>query len=94
MKVEKGDKGLLAFAPVVGVAALAVLAVPLLPVLFAANPDQVSRPRASASGGCWDRLPKSSFLLASLDTYNGLVFLPLPAGLNWHSRANARRTQL
>ena len=44
MKVEKGDKGLLAFAPVVGVAALAVLAVPLLPVLFAANPDQVSRP--------------------------------------------------
>ena len=42
MKVEKGDKGLLAFAPVAGVAALAVLAVPLLPVLFAANPDQVS----------------------------------------------------
>lgn len=42
MKVDKGDKGLLAFAPVVGVAALAVLSVPLLPVLFAANPDQVS----------------------------------------------------
>ena len=42
MKVEKGDKGLLAFAPVVGVAALAVLSVPLLPLLFAANPDQVS----------------------------------------------------
>ena len=40
MKVDKQDKGLLAFAPVIGVAALAVLAVPLLPVLFAANPDQ------------------------------------------------------
>jgi len=42
MKVdnESSDKGLLAFAPVAGVAALALLAIPLLPVLFAANPDQ------------------------------------------------------
>merc|ERR1719460_1720673 len=40
MKVDQADKGLLAFAPVVGVAALAVLSVPLLPLLFAANPDQ------------------------------------------------------
>jgi len=40
MKVDQQDKGLLAFAPVVGVAALAVLSVPLLPLLFAANPDQ------------------------------------------------------
>ena len=41
MKVEKEDKGLLAFAPVALVAVGAVLAVPLLPLLFAANPDQV-----------------------------------------------------
>merc|ERR1719183_2497278 len=41
MKVEKTDKGVMAFAPVVGVAALAILSVPLLPLLFAANPDQV-----------------------------------------------------
>lgn len=34
------DKGLLKFAPVVGAAALALIAVPLLPLLFAANPDQ------------------------------------------------------
>jgi len=40
MKVEGQDKGVMAYAPVVGVAALAVLAVPLLPLLFAANPDQ------------------------------------------------------
>uniref|UniRef100_A0A7S0L765 Uncharacterized protein n=1 Tax=Coccolithus braarudii TaxID=221442 RepID=A0A7S0L765_9EUKA len=40
MKVEGQDKGIMAFAPVVGVAALAVLCVPLLPLLFAANPDQ------------------------------------------------------
>lgn len=40
MKVDQADKGLLAYAPVVGVAALAVLSVPLLPLLFAANPDQ------------------------------------------------------
>jgi len=40
MKVEKTDKGLLAFAPIAGVALAAVLAVPLLPLLFAANPDQ------------------------------------------------------
>ena len=41
MKVEKEDKGLLAFAPVALVAVGAVVAVPLLPLLFAANPDQV-----------------------------------------------------
>merc|ERR1719247_2582455 len=40
MNVEKVDKGLLAFAPIIGVAGLAVLSVPLLPILFAANPDQ------------------------------------------------------
>jgi len=41
MQVDKaGDKGLLAFAPVAGVALLALLAIPLLPTLFAANPDQ------------------------------------------------------
>jgi len=40
MKVENTDKGVLSFAPVIGVAALAVLSVPLLPLLFAANPDQ------------------------------------------------------
>ena len=38
MNVDKVDKGLLAFAPIIGVAGLAVLAVPLLPILFAANP--------------------------------------------------------
>ena len=41
MKVDKKDKGILAFAPVAGVAALALLSIPLLPTLFAANPDQV-----------------------------------------------------
>ncbi|KOO33940.1 hypothetical protein Ctob_010755 [Chrysochromulina tobinii] len=41
MKVDKKDKGLMAFAPVAGVAVLALLAIPLLPSLFAANPDQV-----------------------------------------------------
>ena len=40
MQVDKKDKGLLVYAPVAGVAALALLAVPLLPVLFGANPDQ------------------------------------------------------
>jgi len=40
MKVEKTDKGILAFAPIFGVAALAALSFPLLPLLFAANPDQ------------------------------------------------------
>ena len=40
MKVEKEDKGLLAFAPVALVAVGAALAVPLLPLLFGANPDQ------------------------------------------------------
>jgi len=40
MKVENTDKGVLTFAPVIGIAALAVLSVPLLPLLFAANPDQ------------------------------------------------------
>ena len=41
VKVDKTDKGLMAYAPVAGVAALAFLSVPLLPMLFAANPDQV-----------------------------------------------------
>ena len=41
MKVDKEDKGLLAFAPVALVAVAAVAVVPLLPVLFGANPDQV-----------------------------------------------------
>ena len=40
LKVDNVDKGLMGFAPVIGVAALAVLSVPLLPVLFASNPDQ------------------------------------------------------
>lgn len=42
MEVEGAGtkKGLMAYAPVIGVAGLAVLAVPLLPLLFAANPDQ------------------------------------------------------
>jgi hypothetical protein len=37
---EKTDKGLLAYAPVAGVAALCLLAVPLLPLFFGENPDQ------------------------------------------------------
>jgi hypothetical protein len=41
MKVDKEDKGLLAFAPVALVAVAAIAAVPLLPLLFGANPDQV-----------------------------------------------------
>ena len=43
MQVDKSndDKGIMAFAPVAGVAALALLAIPLLPILFAANPDQL-----------------------------------------------------
>jgi hypothetical protein len=42
MKVDTpaSDKGLLKFAPIVGAAALALIALPLLPLLFAANPDQ------------------------------------------------------
>ena len=40
MKVENKDKGILAFAPVALVAAVALIAIPLLPTLFAANPDQ------------------------------------------------------
>ena len=41
MKVDqKQDKGLLAYAPVIGVAGLCALAIPLLPILFAASPDQ------------------------------------------------------
>merc|ERR1719201_2015549 len=40
MKVEKTDKGLLQYAPIAGVFALAALSFPLLPILFAANPDQ------------------------------------------------------
>merc|ERR1719453_2347155 len=38
MKVEKEDKGIMAFAPVALVAVSAVLLVPLLPLLFGANP--------------------------------------------------------
>jgi len=34
------DKGLLKFLPVIAIAVLALLALPLLPSLFAANPDQ------------------------------------------------------
>ena len=41
VKVEKTDKGIMAYAPVAGIALLAVAAVPLLPILFASNPDQV-----------------------------------------------------
>jgi hypothetical protein len=42
MKVDSTSqgKGLVAFAPVIGIAGLIVLLVPLLPILFAANPDQ------------------------------------------------------
>merc|ERR1719408_204790 len=40
MKVEKTDKGILQFAPIIGVAGIAALSIPLLPILFAANPDQ------------------------------------------------------
>ena len=42
MQVDKSSdsKGIMAFAPVAGVAALALLTIPLLPLLFAANPDQ------------------------------------------------------
>merc|ERR1719399_77859 len=40
MQVNKDDKGLKKFLPVVGAAALAVVSVPLLPLLFATNPDQ------------------------------------------------------
>merc|ERR1719182_1137940 len=40
VKVEKTDKGIMAYAPVAGIALLAVAAVPLLPILFASNPDQ------------------------------------------------------
>ena len=42
MQVDKTEKsGLLKFAPIIGIAVLAAAALPLLPVLFAANPDQV-----------------------------------------------------
>jgi hypothetical protein len=41
MKTESGDKGLLKYLPVVAVAAIALISIPLLPTLFAANPDQV-----------------------------------------------------
>jgi len=41
MKVDKEDKGLLAFAPVALVAGAANAAVPLVPLLFGANQDQV-----------------------------------------------------
>ena len=41
MKVEKEDKGIMNYAPVAAVAVGAVLCVPLLPLLFGANPDQV-----------------------------------------------------
>jgi len=42
MKVDPATegKGLVAYAPVFGLAGLIVLLVPLLPILFAANPDQ------------------------------------------------------
>lgn len=40
MNVEKENNGLMAFAPVAALAGLIVLCVPLLPILFAANPDQ------------------------------------------------------
>lgn len=42
MKVEEGssDKGVMAYAPVAAVGAGIVLLIPLLPLLFAANPDQ------------------------------------------------------
>jgi hypothetical protein len=42
MKVDSTSqsKGLVAFAPVIGIAGLIVLLIPLLPILFAANPDQ------------------------------------------------------
>ena len=42
MKVDAttADKGLVAYAPVFGLAGLIVLLVPLLPILFASNPDQ------------------------------------------------------
>mmetsp|Transcript_38076 Transcript_38076/g.119543 ORF Transcript_38076/g.119543 Transcript_38076/m.119543 type:complete len:146 (-) Transcript_38076:59-496(-) len=47
MKVDSQnkDKGLIAYAPVIGVAGLIVLLVPLLPILFAANPDQATAAR-------------------------------------------------
>ena len=80
MKVEKGDKGLLAFAPVVGVAALAVLAVPLLPVLFAANPDQVSARARSmrAARPIASRLPPVA--TSHTDRYSAIS-----TGLSWRS---------
>ena len=40
-KVQQDSKGIMQFAPVIGVAALALISIPLLPVLFSANPDQV-----------------------------------------------------
>jgi hypothetical protein len=41
MQVQKGaNTGLQPFKWVIGVAALLVLSIPLLPVLFASNPDQ------------------------------------------------------
>jgi hypothetical protein len=41
MQVTKSSKnGLANFAPVIGLAALVLLSIPLLPLLFAANPDQ------------------------------------------------------
>ena len=42
MEVDKSPKksGIKAFLPVIGAAGLAVLSLPLLPLLFEANPDQ------------------------------------------------------
>ena len=40
MKVETKDKGIMAYAPVAAVALTAPLSIPLLPLLFGANPDQ------------------------------------------------------
>ena len=40
VKVDREEKGIMQYAPVAGVAALALLLIPFLPALFAANPDQ------------------------------------------------------
>lgn len=41
VKVDKEDKGIMAFAPVAAVALACIACVPLLPLLFGSNPDQV-----------------------------------------------------
>jgi len=40
MNVENENKGMMAFAPVLGLAGLALVAVPFLPMFFGSNPDQ------------------------------------------------------